>query len=170
MINICRPSGLFFTGPKLITLSFAILLSAGCAGLVKPVREADRDASGAYDGRWVATHVFTADTQLIQRWQLRCREPAESFGVEVVNGVLSAESDEERVETYVNTEGKFRLQMPTASSVRAADGSTQSLTDGKITVIVQGDLSESEREGLLTFGIAELGNVGCASKYSFAKI
>jgi len=170
MSNFYRLSSLFFSDSKFITLIFPILLSVGCAGLVKPVKEADRDASGVYDGRWVAKHEFTADTQLIQRWQMRCREPVESFGMEVVNGVLSAENSEGRVETYVNTEGKFRLEMPTASSVREADGSTRRLTDGKITVIVQGDLSEAEREGLFTFGIAELGNVGCASKYSFAKL
>ena len=163
-------SEVFFLGSRLIVPVFFLLLSAACAGLITPVSEKNRDASGTYDGRWVATHVFTANTQTVQRWRMNCSEPTESFRMAVVNGVLIAQGSDGAVETYVNTDGKFRLEMPTSSEIREAGGSDFSLSDGKVTIILQGDLSDAEPEGLFTFGIAQLGNSGCTSKYSFAKI
>jgi len=163
-------SGLILSGSRLIALIFAAVLATGCAGLVNPVSEGDRDTSGAYDGRWVATHGFTADTQTVQGWRMNCSAPAESFGLLVADGTLKVAGGEPEVETYVSAGGKFRLEMPTSSEIRESVGSDSSISDGKITMILQGNLSETEPGGLFTMGIAQLGNSGCTSKYSFERI
>jgi len=123
--------------------------------------EDDRESSGAYDGRWVANHGFTSNTQTVRGWRMHCTAPTESFCLLVADGTLRVAGGEPEVETYVSAAGKFRLEMPTSSNVRESDGADFSISDGKITMILQGNLAEAEPEGLFTMGIAQLGYLDC---------
>lgn len=165
----CRSGFIFFVS-RFVTLSSFIFLSVGCVGLVKPVSEDDRDTSGSYDGRWLATHTFTAETQIVQNWRMTCNEPSEKFGLVVSDGVLWIDGREPKVETYISSKGEFRLEMPTSSKIRESEGTSRGIGNGKITMILLGDFSGAEPKGVFTMGIAQLGNAGCTSKYSFAKI
>ena len=88
----------------------------------------------------------------------------------VSNGVLWIDGGEPKVETYISSKGEFRLEMPTSTKIRESEGSSRGIGNGKITMILLGDFSGAEPKGVFTMGIAQLGNAGCTSKYSFAKI
>ena len=154
-----------------IGLSLAILLNVGCAaGVMAPVSESSRDHSGAYDGQWVANHVFTPDTQTLQGWQMRCRKPMDSIAMVVADGVVRPAGSNADIETFVSVAGRFRFDIPLDSKVREAGGSVGSISQGKVTMILRGNLAESQRTGRLTLGVAEFGNGGCTSSYSFQKV
>lgn len=69
--------------------------------------------------------------------------------------------------TYIDSSGKFRLEVPITHKATTTGPSDLSITNADMTLIFHGSLDE--KSGFLTFGIGEFGNSGCSSSVTFEK-
>ncbi len=154
---------------RCVTALTVIGLVAGCAGTISPVSSRDKDTSGTYDGTWVARHVHTTDTQTYQDWRFSCSKPMDAIALTVAQGVIKPANTKTRLETFVSSTGRFRLEVPLRAKASESGGSDFSIDDGKMTIILSGNLAESKRRGKMVLGVSQFGNSGCTSKFVFER-
>ncbi|MEM7258951.1 MAG: hypothetical protein AAF404_16360 [Pseudomonadota bacterium] len=145
----------------------------GCSSVVvKPVSESNKNTSGTYDGRWVATITNTAGTQYGPgNWQFTCADQTgKRVGiVSVADGKAQLSWDEDgKNSTYVGDNGKFRFEVSTGVVAAAGGTSDSSIGNGAMTLLIYGSLQSGK--GNYTAGIAEFGNAGCTSKVKFTRM
>lgn len=157
---------LFSPGVGLFILA---LLLAGCATTGKSrIKEADKDQSGSYDGLWTANIQTSPELQYGPgNWTFRCNGEAGKFDFRVQEGMLSFVRSGKAHTTYVDQQGRFRLEVPLRVIARAADTSDSSIDQGKMTQIFGGSLKR--QRGLLVWGIAQFANDGCKAKIKYSK-
>lgn len=149
----------------LLAVTSTLLLGA-CAGVVsRPVVEDDRDTSGQYDGVWTASVESVGGVQQIERWSFNCAAQDFTFDIAIESGLVrfvnEADNANVTTETYVDTDGRFRLELPLDKKTRAAGESDQQISDGSITIILEGELASDEPGGFYTAGVADFLNRGC---------
>lgn len=147
-----------------------LAIAAGCANMVrKQVTEADRDKSGQYDSSW---EVWVQDAPLkqhIDQWVFTCKDMKRELGMIVRNGTASMRINGQTHESYVDKEGKFRLEIPLSSKTREKTGSSSSVTAGDNTLVIQGILAGAKPSGFYTAGVAQFGNNGCTARVMFVR-
>lgn len=143
----------------------------GCLpGNTRPVSEANKDTSGTYDGTWTAVGKSTAAVQQgIGNWRHNCSDRSgQRYGpIYITEGEATLWLDSNKGTTFIDPEGKFRLEIPLNAVAKASGTSDSSINNGKMTFILTGSLQD--QTGNMIFGIAELGNSGCRSAMTFEK-
>lgn len=137
-----------------------------CTGTVGSViPESERDTSGRFDGLWTASVNSPGGTQDIERWQFNCAAQDFAFDIVIKDGlvVFANQADNQKLteRSYVDADGRFRLELPLDAKARAAGGSDSQISDGSITVILEGDLTGDNPRGFYTAGVADFLNRGC---------
>lgn len=154
----------------LLALTLTLPLQ-GCLSslVVKPISEANKDTSGAFDGQWIGTIQSTpARQQGPGNWTMTCTDrTGDKFAINVSGGEANMPLANRQNNTYVNSKGQFRFEVPTESSASASGTSDSSLNNGAITLILTGSLTD--QSGNFVIGIAELANSGCTSKVAYEK-
>ncbi len=149
------------------------LLAQGCSTFVlRPVSESGKDTTGSFDGKWSAKIVSTASRQHGPGgWELTCpnRAGTDLGIISVVNGTASIPAGPDNgTSAYVSNSGKFRFEIPTDVVMAASGTSDESISNGAVTLIVNGSLSSGK--GLFTVGIKEFSDSGCTSKVVYTKL
>jgi len=144
----------------------ATMVLSGCAGTVGSViPESSRDTSGRFDGLWTTSVKSPGGRQNIERWQFNCAAQDFAFDIVIKNGLVqfANQADNQKLteRSYVDEEGRFRLELPLDAKARAGGGSDSQISDGRITVILEGELSGDDPNGFYTAGIAQFLNRGC---------
>lgn len=154
----------------LLAITLALPLQ-GCLSslVVKPISEANKDTSGAFDGRWTGTIKSTpAKQQGPGNWTMTCTDrTGDKFAINVSGGEANMGLANRQNKTFVNSKGQFRFEVPTGSNVTASGTSDSSLNDGSVTLILTGSLEDMA--GNFIIGIADLSNAGCTSKVIYER-
>lgn len=154
---------------------FATLLIAGSLGLqacigARAVSETDKDTTGNFDGAWGVVGENTAGAQNIgPNIRINCNDrKGDQFGPIVVeNGNVSLDQYGNVKGTgFVNSEGYFRLEIPTSSYI--VERGKSKVQGGDITMIVSGSLKKGT--GRVVFGVEKYGNAGCTTSTTFIRI
>ncbi len=156
----------------LVAISISTALT-GCAGVVsKPVLEANKDPSFQYDGIYKASIKQGTKIQRIQTWQVSCPAQEFSFQFSVKESVIDMGKvfSEEQQTGYVDTNGRFRVLIPTNREMKASGRSDSTLDQGAITVVIQGELQDDEPIGYYVQGVKQFNNRGCSYRINLAKI
>ncbi len=153
--------------PRLSVQPLLLLLLvtlAGCGNEVRRQVTAEfRDTTGRFDGVWLAQMLDTPSPQVVQNWRINCQSFKQAIPISVDNGRVEAKINDEVHWSYLSLSGRFRLEIPTGLRMSAPISTTDSLVDGRVTLILQGDLSREPRRGKFTFGIAQFANAGCTT-------
>jgi len=137
------------------TVLFCCCLLVGCSNDVRRnISKEFADNSGRFDGVWKADMMETASPQVVQRWRINCQSFEQSIPINVSAGRVETRINDTLYSAYISNSGRFRL----------------SLTDGRVTLILQGDLLREPRQGSFTFGIAEFANAGCSTRVSYKRV
>jgi len=149
--------------------SACILQSCLPAGFL-PISEENKDSSGRFDGQWEAVGISTATTQRVGIWRLTCSDKKDkTYGpIRVSDGRASTTIGGREGTGFIDSTGSFRLEVPVAVEARAAGNSDSTLNNGAVTIILNGSLAD--QTGLLTFGVADFANAGCATSVAYNKI
>ena len=146
----------------------AAMFVAGCSQDVRRIVSADfRDKSGSYDGDWLAFMAQTPSPQIIQNWKVKCNSFEQSIPISVEEGVVTTRINDVDHSTYISGNGRFRLEIPTGLKMSNPISSSATLIDGRVTLILQGDLGRDKPSGSFTFGIADFANVGCTTRVNY---
>jgi len=129
-----------------------------------------RDDSGRFDGQWLAQMMDTRAQQTIQGWQLKCSPMKLAIPLVIEDGTATTRINDAEYSGYISGSGRFRLEIPTDIKMSASISSEAQLANGTITLILQGDLSDSRPKGRFTLGVAELGNAGCTTPVRFVEV
>ena len=156
-----------------LLLPIAALLLQGCLStlVTKPISESSRDTSGTFDGQWAGTIESTAGQQYGPgNWTFTCDDRSgDRFGpISVKDGKATMPMADKMNETFVNSEGQFRFEVPIDTEATAGGTSDSSINDGAITLILIGSLSS--QTGSFTIGIAQFANDGCTSAVSYETV
>lgn len=154
---------------SLLIICLSIFLLQACAtSVLKPVSEADKDPTGAFDGLWkVKIKKAAAVQQGPGNWRFNCGGKADETSVSVNDSVLEMQYRGQFYNTFVNDTGQFRLEVPMSELAKASGTSDSSIVAADMTLIVMG--SFEEQSGSLTWGVAEFGNGGCTSYLDLEK-
>lgn len=150
-----------------VTMLFgAFITLTACTDTVRqPLTESERDIRGVYDGRWIAHVSKPAKTQHVAQWVFTC--PGEAYDLPfIVRGGRLQLADGE---TWVNRDGKFRLEVPSDRKLKESAGSGDSISRGQVTIILQGSLAGNSPSGYITAGVEQFGNNGCSSKVRYER-
>jgi len=146
-----------------------VALTGGCASTVG-VEE--RDTSGRFDGLWRVDLAKGTSQQAVSNWRFTCGDMSGEFYVEIEDGQMRIQmtDDPDSIHTaYVDRNGAFRLAAPTGTTTRASGTSDLSINAGENTLILDGDLTDSEGSGRYTWGVKEFGNAGCTTRFRMVK-
>ncbi len=146
----------------------AFMLS-GCAGTVSSmVRESDKDSAFTFDGNYTYAVDYPASRQTLgPGWFSDCRAEKYSSSLRIVNSEVLWRWNEDLVVTgFVDSRGRFRLEEALEKDIK---GRGEALSDGSVTVILQGDVSEDTMKGLLVYGVAQFNNRGCSYPVAYSK-
>jgi len=88
--------------------------------------------------------------------------------IEVTGGEAFATLGRDIGTGFVDGAGNFRVEVPLDREAKAAGTSDVSINNGAVTVILTGSLAQ--QTGLLTFGVAEFANAGCATSVTYKQI
>lgn len=153
-----------------ISLILAALALSACSGQVRNMVPAEfRDSSGRYDGQWLAQMIETPSEQNILGWKLKCSPMKLAIPLVIEEGSVTTRINDAEYSGFISGSGRFRLEIPTNIKMSASVSSEAQITNGTITLILQGDMSRSRPKGGFTLGVAELGNAGCTTKVHFAE-
>ena len=144
------------------------LLAAGCSKEVRRIVSEDfKDQSGIYDGDWLAFMAQTPSPRIIQNWKVKCRSFEQSIPITIGEGQVTTRINDIDHSTYISSNGRFRLEIPTGLKMSNPISSSATLLDGRVTLILQGDLGRERPSGSFTFGIADFANVGCTTRVNY---
>jgi len=153
------------------TVLFCCCLLVGCSNDVRRnISKEFADNSGRFDGVWKADMMETASPQVVQRWRINCQSFEQSIPINVSAGRVETRINDTLYSAYISNSGRFRLEVPTELRMSSSLSSGESLTDGRVTLILQGDLLREPRLGSFTFGIAEFANAGCSTRVSYNRV
>lgn len=146
-------------------------LAAGCSSndVRHTISSEFADNSGRFDGAWKAHMLETPTPQVVQRWRINCQSFDQSIPINVSGGRVETRINDELHSAYLSRSGRFRLEIPTGLRMASSLSSGESLTDGRVTLILQGDLLREPRRGRFTFGIAEFANAGCSTRVNYER-
>jgi len=155
-----------------LTFVFCIILFGvgGCAGIVvNTVASEDKDQFGRFDGVWRGKIVGGGHIQYVGSQGLRCSKENRTAKFFVNEGKIHSDlgNSKDAGGTYISSEGKFRLEIPTTGEYR---GSNFNVQDPSITIVIQGNLADNVRKGLYVAGMGQLNNEGCSYKVAFSPI
>ncbi len=143
-------------------------LLGGCAGtVVSPVKEQDKSTSGEFDGVWKVEVAKGAGTQYVDKWTLTCGDMSRVFELVVRDGVINIASGQNKQTAYVSKTGKFKVILPIAGETKESVSSSTSVANGRMQLILRGQLAEQNAVGFFTVGVAEFGYGGCTAKTRF---
>ena len=152
------------------TVLFGCCLAAGCSNDVRRnISQEFADNTGRFDGAWNANMMETASPQVVQRWRINCQSFNQSIPINVSSGRVETRINDTLYSAYISNSGRFRLEVPTELRMSSSLSSGESLTDGRVTLILQGDLLRQPPRGSFTFGIAEFANAGCSTRVSYKR-
>lgn len=164
-------AGSKLTARVAIALLGALALGACAGNVARPVPESARDTEGRHDGIWVAKVDAPGGRQTVEQWYFDCRPIAFEWTFEVRDGVASidmSDGDETvRHEAFVDADGRFRLEMPLEESVRASAGSDQQISDGAVTLILEGELGGEDPRGYYVAGVRQFLDRGCRHRVDY---
>jgi len=144
------------------------LFTLGCSQDVKRSVSGDfRDKTGLFDGDWLAFMAETPTPQVIQNWKVKCSSFEQSIPISVQEGQVTTRINDVDHTTYISGNGRFRLEIPTGLKMSNPISSSATLLDGRVTLILQGDLGRERPSGSFTFGIADFANVGCRTRVTY---
>jgi len=146
-----------------------VTLIAGCASKVGVEQ---RDTTGRFDGQWRVELDKGTSKQSVSNWTFTCGDMSNTFYVRVDDGQMGIQmtEDPDSIQTaYVGTDGAFRLEAPTGTVSRASGTSDATIGAGENTLILDGNLSDTEGRGRYTMGVREFGNAGCTTRFSMRK-
>jgi len=144
------------------------VFAVGCSQDVKRSVSLDfRDKSGLFDGEWLAFMAETPSPQIIQNWKVKCRSFEQTIPISVREGQVITRINDIDHTTYISGNGRFRLEIPTGLKMSNPISSSATLLDGRVTLILQGDLGRERPSGSFTFGIADFANVGCRTRVTY---
>lgn len=148
----------------------ACLILFGCAGTVaRSVSQHNADTKGSYDGVWAAKVNGTTTPQYFGDWIFQCNDLDFTFKMNIADGKVTVAYRDLVKTTYINAKGKFRLNMPQKIFATASDASDGQFNNGKMTLVLQGDLGRSEPMGKFVVGIAEFANRGCTTDVKYQR-
>jgi len=142
-------------------------IATGCAGMVaSKVSDADKVQSDKFDGLWRAEITSGGGIQYVGTQGLRCNSKQRGFTLAVNDGKVSVSSGLPRSggTANVNSQGKFRLEIPTKDEFKGGNFNVQK---PGITLVVQGNLAENTQKGIFVIGMQQLNNEGCSSRVKF---
>lgn len=142
---------------------FVVLFVSGCSsvGAVRQVSEQNKDPGFTYDGTYsVVVNHRGGRQQFGNGWSVDCgpRNFTSTFNVKE-SEVSWRVGDKTTATSYVDKEGKFRLQAPLDWKFGVTGGTAS--TD-KMEIVLQGVVSEDEMRGKLTYAIAQFNGRGCS--------
>ncbi|MFK7994075.1 MAG: hypothetical protein AB8B87_08045 [Granulosicoccus sp.] len=140
----------------------------GCAGTVgSMVREADKDPAFSFDGNYLMTVDHPGGRQEMgSGWYIDCSGTRLESPLTIANSEISWQAGPESVVNgFIDSNGKFRLEQLLEDDIR----SDSTLSDGSITLILQGDVSGDVMKGLLVYGVAQFTKKGCSYPVSYSK-
>jgi len=144
------------------------VFAVGCSQDVKRSVSLDfRDKSGLFDGEWLAFMAETPSPQIIQNWKVKCRSFEQTIPISVREGQVITRINDIDHTTHISGNGRFRLEIPTGLKMSNPISSSATLLDGRVTLILQGDLGRERPSGSFTFGIADFANVGCRTRVTY---
>lgn len=102
---------------------------------------------------------------------MSCAAQDFSFQFSVRESVIDMGKDFSGVQQtgYVDTNGRFRVPIPTNQEMKASGRSDLTLDQGAITVILQGELQGDEPFGYYVQGVKQFNNRGCSYRMNFTK-
>ena len=100
---------------------------------------------------------------------MTCSDWSDEFEVLIANGKVSVLQGDQVASTYISSAGKFRLEIPTGYSVSASISSEAEMDNGRITLVLHGNLKHKTPQGQFVVGIAQFGNSGCRSKVKYRR-
>ncbi len=142
----------------------------GCSSLItKPVSDADRDTSGAFDGQWTVNIKPIKGIQQVGRAYFKCEFREGVFRFRVNDGVARSEFAGKPISTNVGSDGKFRFEIASDKSYK--DSLTAEVSAAsQITYIYQGNLSEKSLKGQFIVGKKSENNQGCATRVTIKRL
>jgi len=159
---------------KLFTRFFSI--AAICTALTlqacgsAPVKDSDRDTSGAFDGKWLMSVDKFAGLQYIENWNFTCDNPAFANDMIIKGGKVIIKPWRNSGRSYttnIDSKGRFKFELPLNSKASSSGASATTIANGNTKLIVSGNLRKSS--GSYMFGIQQFGWQGCRSKVNFTK-
>ena len=146
--------------------ALALLASAWLAACAGPgeVQEADRDVSGTYDGRWVATLAEGKPASFAtNNWTIRCTSQAGSYPFTVEDGVVAfaAGDGEEAPSSFVDADGRFVVTVP-LDSWEVSSRESGPAGESEQTLVMTGGLGASPPTLKLTVAQSYFGGGGCS--------
>lgn len=155
---------LWYSCARLVMVLMVILSLTACGNEVRrTVAKEFKDTSGRFDGVWLAHMLETPSPQVVQNWRINCQSFNQSIPISVSGGRVEAKINDELHWSYLSLSGRFRLEIPTGLRMSSPISTSDSLTDGRVTLVLQGDLLREPRRGKFTFGISQFANAGCTT-------
>jgi len=152
-------------------LSISLALYS-CAGTVSnPVTEANKDPSFQYDGVYLATINHRGGKQFIENWEFNCSPQEFEFQFVVNDSVVDMGAKKGGVPNvgYVDSNGRFRVPIPTDDAIKETGGSDSTINQGQVTFILQGELKGDKPFGYFVQGVKQFNNRGCTYRMNFTK-
>jgi len=78
----------------------------------------------------------TASPQVVQRWRINCQSFEQSIPINVSAGRVETRINDTLYSAYISNSGRFRLEVPTELRMSNSLSSGESLTDGRVTLIM----------------------------------
>lgn len=150
-----------------IVALLAIGLS-GCAGTVsRMVPESDKDPENKFDGQYLAKVDFAGGrVDMPPGWYIDCSPRKYVNNVSVKSSEVMWAWGGIKMTGFINSKGKFRIEHLMDEEVK---GIGAVISDGSVTIIPQGDLSEDVMKGAVVHGIGQHNNRGCSYPVTFTK-
>lgn len=147
---------------SMFALSVVLLQTACVSNISSQVKEAEKDASGAFDGVWTVQVKRSAMQQHMPgNWIANCNGKPTKFAVRVKNGIASVRHGGKVEETFVAGNGNFRFHIPLKQKAKSSTGSDLEMTLTGINRIIYGNFEKTK--GIYTFGYEDFGNSGCTA-------
>lgn len=152
---------------RIAMIAAVIFMLGGCAGTVGfMVPESDKDPAFSFDGAYTLEVDHPGGRQeMSSGWFSKCQAEKITAGFTIKDSKISWPVNNSVAEGFVNKNGEFRLEKLLDGEVKG----TTTLSDGSVTLILQGDVSENTMKGLLVYGVAQFTNRGCSYPVSYSK-
>ncbi len=155
---------------RLVVIPLLLIALTGCSQQVRfAVPDQFRDQANTYDGHWTAYTMETVFNQKVGSWKLSCKSLFEQIPLNVRDGILAVNLNENEYATNISANGRFRLEIPTSLKPDASPASVDNLTNAFITLVLQGTLKGTDPEGRFIVGISTFENRGCTSRIRYLK-
>jgi len=151
-----------------LAIAMAVSIQA-CAGSVASiVKESEKDPDFGFDGVYdmVVDHPGGRQ-EMGSGWFTDCSPQSFKAQIRVANSEVKMRwRDDLTLEGFVNQAGKFRLEKQLAEDGVKGRGTT--LSDGTVTIILQGHIQDDVMKGVLEYGIAQFANRGCTYPVAYS--